>query len=93
MYATSQVGEPGAQFRRTLARGEPVIAPDHSEGVVGMGFVWWRGGQDYVARCVRRDGQGIGGGRGRGGCVGCVDCVGGGGCGSGAVNRGRPTHL
>jgi hypothetical protein len=33
--ATSQVGELGTQFRRTLARGKSVIASDHGEGIVG----------------------------------------------------------
>jgi hypothetical protein len=34
IYATSQDGELGAQFRRTLARGKSVIASDHGEGIV-----------------------------------------------------------
>jgi hypothetical protein len=39
IFATTQVGDLGAQFRRTLTRGKSVIASNHGEGIVGARLV------------------------------------------------------
>ena len=38
-YATSDIGELGAQLGRALARSKPVIASDHGEGICVEGWV------------------------------------------------------
>lgn len=92
IYATSQVGEFGAQLRRTLARSKSVIASDHDGVIVGGSLL----GKE-VGRFVSQDACVAMGGLGGGLVVKeCGICVGGFGnwCRkSGAVNRSGQTHL